>query len=159
MEKRISLFLVQHRMMLSVLSLLLTVMLAVGVKNIYVNNNYNIFFDLDDPQVVDHELHQSIYTKTDNIAFMVHSLEGDIFTASTLALVKNLTEEAWQTPFSIRVDSLTNITSQLPTQHWHDAIGEATLADAILDRLLHNAHKIQLEGESMRKIQSEQNKA
>ena len=53
----------------------------------------------------------------------------------------------------------TLITSQLPTHHWHDAIGEATLADAILDRLLHNAHKIQLEGESMRKIQSEQNKA
>jgi DNA replication protein DnaC len=50
------------------------------------------------------------------------------------------------------------ITSQLPTQHWHDAIGEATLADAILDRLLHNAHKIQLEGESMRKIQAEKNK-
>jgi len=51
----------------------------------------------------------------------------------------------------------TLITSQLPTQHWHDAIGEVTLADAILDRLLHNAHKIQLEGESMRKIQSETN--
>ncbi len=53
----------------------------------------------------------------------------------------------------------TLITSQLPTNHWHDAIGEATLADAILDRLLHNAHKIQLEGESMRKIQSEKLKA
>lgn len=48
----------------------------------------------------------------------------------------------------------TLITSQLPTKHWHDAIGEATLADAILDRLLHNAHKIQLKGESMRKIRA-----
>lgn len=46
----------------------------------------------------------------------------------------------------------TFITSQPPTNHWHDAIGEATLADAILDQLLHSAHKIQLEGESMRKI-------
>lgn len=53
----------------------------------------------------------------------------------------------------------TLITSQLPTQHWHDAIGEATLADAILDRLLHNAHKVQLEGESMRKIQSQEQQA
>jgi len=53
----------------------------------------------------------------------------------------------------------TLITSQLPTNHWHDAIGEATLADAILDRLLHNAHKIQLEGESMRKLMSEKDKA
>jgi predicted RND superfamily exporter protein len=107
-ERRLSHILVQHRIILSVLSLLLTLLLAVGAKNLYVNNNYNIFFDLDDPQVVDHELHQSIYTKTDNIAFLVHSVKGDIFTASNLALVKNITEQAWQTPFSIRVDSLTN---------------------------------------------------
>jgi DNA replication protein DnaC len=45
----------------------------------------------------------------------------------------------------------TLITSQLPLEHWHDYIGEPTLADAILDRLLHLAHKIHLEGESMRK--------
>jgi DNA replication protein DnaC len=45
----------------------------------------------------------------------------------------------------------TLITSQLPIEHWHDYIGEPTLADAILDRLLHSAHKIHLEGESMRK--------
>lgn len=48
----------------------------------------------------------------------------------------------------------TLITSQLPTGHWHEAIGDATLADAILDRLLHNAHKIKLKGESMRKRQA-----
>ena len=46
----------------------------------------------------------------------------------------------------------TLVTSQLPPDHWHDYIGDPTLADAILDRLLHNAHKIHLEGkESMRK--------
>ena len=45
----------------------------------------------------------------------------------------------------------TLITSQLPLDHWHDYIGDPTLADAILDRLLHHAHKIHLEGESMRK--------
>ena len=46
----------------------------------------------------------------------------------------------------------TLITSQLPLDHWHDYIGDPTLADAILDRLMHNAHKIHLEGEeSMRK--------
>jgi len=45
----------------------------------------------------------------------------------------------------------TLITSQLPISHWHEAIGDPTLADAILDRLLHNAYKIKLKGESMRK--------
>lgn len=45
----------------------------------------------------------------------------------------------------------TIITSQLPTEHWHDYIGNPTLADAILDRLVHGAHKLTLKGGSMRK--------
>jgi DNA replication protein DnaC len=45
----------------------------------------------------------------------------------------------------------TLVTSQLPLEHWHEQIGDPTLADAILDRLIHNAHKIQLKGGSMRK--------
>jgi DNA replication protein DnaC len=45
----------------------------------------------------------------------------------------------------------TLVASQLPIDHWHTAIGEPTLADAILDRLVHNAYKITLKGESMRK--------
>ncbi|HIF0233396.1 MAG: IS21-like element helper ATPase IstB [Rhizobiales bacterium] len=45
----------------------------------------------------------------------------------------------------------TIITSQLPVVHWHEYIADPTLADAILDRLVHNAHKIELKGESMRK--------
>jgi DNA replication protein DnaC len=45
----------------------------------------------------------------------------------------------------------TIVTSQLPVDHWHAAIGDATLADAILDRLVHNAHQLTLKGESLRK--------
>jgi DNA replication protein DnaC len=48
----------------------------------------------------------------------------------------------------------TIVTSQLPVEHWHAAIGEPTLADAILDRLVHNAYKIALQGDSMRKRQA-----
>jgi DNA replication protein DnaC len=51
--------------------------------------------------------------------------------------------------------SSTIMISQLPTEEWHQSIGDNTLADAILDRLMHNAHRIKLKGESMRKIQSE----
>jgi len=51
--------------------------------------------------------------------------------------------------------SSTLITSQLPVTQWHKSIGDATLADAILDRLLHNSHKLKLKGESMRKALSE----
>jgi DNA replication protein DnaC len=45
----------------------------------------------------------------------------------------------------------TIVTSQIPVQNWHEIIGDPTLADAILDRLVHNAYKITLKGESMRK--------
>jgi DNA replication protein DnaC len=45
----------------------------------------------------------------------------------------------------------TLITSQYPIKQWHDLIGDPTLADAILDRLIHNAYRIELDGESIRK--------
>ncbi|TSA05862.1 MAG: hypothetical protein D4R73_12135 [Deltaproteobacteria bacterium] len=48
----------------------------------------------------------------------------------------------------------TLISSQFPITAWHDTIGEPTIADAILDRLIHQAHKINLKGDSMRKILS-----
>jgi len=49
----------------------------------------------------------------------------------------------------------TLITSQLPIEHWHTYLGSPTVADAILDRLLHTAHKIPLKGDSMRKTPTE----
>ena len=52
-------------------------------------------------------------------------------------------------------NSSTLIISQLPTDQWYQSIGDNTLADAILDRLMHNAHRLNLKGESMRKTQSE----
>ncbi len=45
----------------------------------------------------------------------------------------------------------TLITSQVPVSKWYEVIGEVTIADAIMDRLIHNAHRIELKGESMRK--------
>ena len=44
------------------------------------------------------------------------------------------------------------ISSQLPVSSWYDAIGDPTVADAILDRIVHTAHRIELTGESIRKI-------
>jgi len=48
----------------------------------------------------------------------------------------------------------TLVTAQLPVKHWHDILADPTLADAIMDRLVHNAYKIELKGESMRKNKS-----
>ena len=46
------------------------------------------------------------------------------------------------------------ITSQVPVKQWHEVIGEKTIADAILDRIVHDAHRLELKGESMRKTKS-----
>jgi IstB-like ATP binding protein len=50
------------------------------------------------------------------------------------------------------------ITSQLPIDRWHEIIGDPTYADAILDRLIHNAHRIELAGESLRRTQAKQSR-
>ena len=49
----------------------------------------------------------------------------------------------------------TILTSQIPVANWHEQIGDATVADGILDRLVHNAHRIEMKGgESMRKLRA-----
>jgi len=66
-----------------------------------------------------------------------------------------LTDEQRRDLFEVMEDRYdrgsTLIAAQLPVKHWHDTIGDPTLADAILDRLIHNAYTITLKGESMRK--------
>ena len=51
----------------------------------------------------------------------------------------------------------TILTSQLPVSRWHEQIGDPTLADGILDRLVHNAHRIEMRGDSMRKNRGQPN--
>ena len=52
----------------------------------------------------------------------------------------------------------TMITSQLPVERWHEIIGDPTYADAIMDRLVHNAHRVELTGESMRRVRGRQSR-
>ena len=52
----------------------------------------------------------------------------------------------------------TEITSQLPIEHWHEWIADATVADAMLDRIMQNHHRLTLTGESLRKVKPSQKK-
>ena len=54
-------------------------------------------------------------------------------------------------PMIINIQSTTIITSQLPVKQWYEVIGEKTVADAILDRIVHGAQRIELKGESLRR--------
>jgi DNA replication protein DnaC len=72
---------------------------------------------------------------------------------TTLAKIELLILDDWGLAALSRA---TIVTSQLPVEHWHEALGDPTLADAILDRLVHNAYKLPLRGESMRKRQAKE---
>lgn len=86
---------------------------------------------------------------------LLQLLKVDLLILDDFGLVPGLTSQQHRDLFNLIEDrhqiKSTLITSQLPIKHWHDYIGEPTIADAILDRLLENAHRIELQGGSLRK--------
>jgi DNA replication protein DnaC len=66
-------------------------------------------------------------------------------------LNENERREVWEICEDRYQTRSTVLTSQLPVSRWHEQIGDPTIADGILDRLVHNAHRIEMRGESMRK--------
>ena len=81
---------------------------ASGGRNLTFSSDYRVFFSKKNPQLEAFEALQNIYTKNDNILIVVAPDDGDVFTNRTLAAVEELVEGAWQIPFAIRVDGVTN---------------------------------------------------
>ena len=81
---------------------------AYGGQFLGFSNDYRMFFGEDNPQLIAFEKMQKTFNKNDNILFVVTPKSGKVFSRETLAVIKDITEEAWQVPFSSRVDSITN---------------------------------------------------
>ncbi len=81
---------------------------ASGARFLGFSNDYRVFFSPENPQLIAFENLQNTYTKSDNVLFVIAPADGDVFTPYTLEAVEWLTEQAWQVPYSIRVDSVTN---------------------------------------------------
>lgn len=119
------------------------VALAIGSQNLYFRGDYKTFFREDNPQRVAFEEMQDMFNKTESVNILVVPDSGTVFNANTLDLIKSLTEEAWQTPYSIRVNSITNF------QHTYaeadDLIVDKlypdwqTLSPAVIDNIQHVA--------------------
>ena len=88
--------------------LALTFAAASGGRFLGFSNDYRMFFGDDNPQLLAFEKMQATFNKNDNILFVITPESGKVFTRETLAVIKDITHEAWQTPFSTRVDSITN---------------------------------------------------
>ena len=79
-----------------------------GAKNLTFTNDYRVFFGEDNPQLVAFENLQDTYAKNDNAMFVLAPADGNVFTQTNLAAIAWLTERAWETPYSTRVESITN---------------------------------------------------
>jgi predicted RND superfamily exporter protein len=112
---------------------------AYGIRNIGFTNNYRAFFSEENPQLQAFDALQNKYIKTDNVMIAVVPKDGKVFTRETLAVVEALTKEAWQVPFSTRVDSITNFQytwAQEDDLVVEDLIeGAAKFSDADLERV------------------------
>jgi predicted RND superfamily exporter protein len=99
---------VLRRWWLIAATLLAVVITASGMRFLTINDDLRIMFSEDNPQLQALEELENTYTRNETIFFAIAPKYGDIFTNDNLAAVEELTEAAWQMPFSSRVDSITN---------------------------------------------------
>ncbi|WP_120497154.1 RND family transporter [Kiloniella sp. EL199] len=116
---------IRWRWLVLLVTILATLGVASGGRFLSFTSDYRVFFGDDNPQLNAFESLQDIYTKTDNILFVLKPNNGKVFTTQWLEVVKDLTEESWQIPYSIRVDSITNF------QHTEAIEDDLTVADLV----------------------------
>jgi predicted RND superfamily exporter protein len=126
-------WIVNHPWLVILITLMIVVPAVYSIKhNIKFTTNYRVFFGHDNPQLLAFDELEKVYTKNDNVMFIVTPKDGNVFTPETLHFIQKLTEEAWQVPYSIRVDSISNF--QHTEAHGDDLIvGDLVPPDQELD--------------------------
>ncbi|MEM5535596.1 MMPL family transporter [Neptuniibacter pectenicola] len=139
MKERLFRFVLDHPIWVILLTVLFVLGSAYGAKNLVFKSDYRVFFSEENPQLTAFESMQKIYSKSDNVAFILSPKDGDVFTPKTLKAIQALTTESWQVPFSTRVDSITNFQhswSEEDDMFVEDLVLDAdTLTDADMPRL------------------------
>jgi len=105
--------------------LLAVVAAAYGLRNFQFSADYKVYFGPDNPELIAFQAFEDTYTKSENIIFVLQPADKNIFSRRTLEIVRQLTEDAWQIPYSIRVDSITNF------QHTAAEGDDLTVADLV----------------------------
>lgn len=108
MLERVNQVILQHRIVIVLLSLIAVVAASMGLSRITFSSDYRVYFSPDNPELQAFERIQDTFTQSDNVLFVIAPKDGKVFTPQTLDLVEKLTAEAWKTPYSLRVDSVTN---------------------------------------------------
>jgi len=134
-------WIIRWRYLVVLVTIALTFAAASGGRFLGFSNDYRMFFGDENPQLLAFEKMQATFNKNDNVLFVITPKSGKVFTRETLTVIKDITEEAWQTPYSTRVDSITN--------HQHTTAEED---DLIVDDLVVDPNS--LSDSDMLKIQS-----
>ncbi len=108
MAKGFAEFILRHKRATVILAVIWIVGMGAGAQHLTFTNDYRVFFGEDNPQLVAFENLQDTYAKNDNVIFLLVPQDGQVFTRETLTAVAWLTERAWETPYSTRVESLSN---------------------------------------------------
>ena len=116
---------VRYRWLVVALAALFMLAVTAGARFIVVTNDYFILFKDDNPQLLAFKALENTYSATDRALIAVAPREGSVFTREALGAVVELTDAAWETPYSSRVDSLTNYSHS-------EALGEDDLVVAPL---------------------------
>lgn len=127
MKERLFRFVLDHPVWVILLSILFVFGSAYGAKNLVFKSDYRVFFSEENPQLTAFESMQKVYSKSDNVAFIISPNNGEVFTPQTLKAIQDLTTESWQLPFSTRVDSITNF------QHTWSEEDDMFVEDLVLD--------------------------
>ena len=101
-------WLIRNRWLVLLLSVVVFLVAASGVRYLTMNPDARVFFSEDNPHLLALEQLENTYVKTENLLFILVPRDGEVFTRDTLDAVEWLTEESWQTPYSTRVDSISN---------------------------------------------------
>ncbi|MHA9723238.1 efflux RND transporter permease subunit [Vibrio parahaemolyticus] len=98
----------KYSLLVLLATIFLIIIATIGGKNLYFRGDYDIFFDGTNKQLLAFDEIQTTFAKTDNLAIVIAPEDGDIFTPQTLSLIQKITVDAWQVPYSSRVDSIAN---------------------------------------------------
>ncbi len=108
LEEHFGEWVLKYRWLVIITCLILVFFAASGMKNLAMSTNYRVFFSADNPQLLAFDALENTYTKNDNVMFVLTPKNGDVFSRDALEAVETLTTKAWQLPYSIRVDSISN---------------------------------------------------
>ena len=137
MTKNYAEWVIRFKWLVILLSVLLVIAMGYGTQFLTFTNDYRVFFSKENPQLLAFENLQDTYSKNDNVMMVLVPEDGEVFTQETLKAVIWLTDQAWQTPFSTRVDSITNY------QHTYAEGDDLIVEDLVFEEDELTAEKLQ----------------